>query len=184
MKTSGKLISAAAAASLLLIAFSSDDSMTGALSALLDTDTTAASAESQTAALNPAGVAARDPLDYVGQAAATDAWFAEAQSEIVLAQADAPVGPPRADAADDAAPKQSAKQAPRDKMSGPVAALAAAGTGMAEIVVRYDQHPELFDDERVADLGGEVTRSYEHLDMRAITIPAASLVTVPGPSPP
>lgn len=66
--------------------------------------------------------------------------------------------------------------APRDKMSGAVAALlAAGGNGDAELVVRYDQQPELFDDELVADLGGEVIRSYEHLDMRAIRLPVAAL---------
>jgi len=65
---------------------------------------------------------------------------------------------------------------PRDKMSGPVAALlAAGGTGEAELVVRYSEHPELFDDELVAELGGEVVRTYEHLEMRAIRLPVASL---------
>lgn len=68
---------------------------------------------------------------------------------------------------------------PRDKLSGPVAALLAAGaTGDIELVVRYDQRPELFDDERVAELGGTVTRSYEHLDMRAIRLPAAALLSL------
>ena len=66
--------------------------------------------------------------------------------------------------------------APRDKMSGPVAALLAAGaSGDAELVVRYDQQPQLFDDEIVAELGGEVIRGYEHLDMRAIRLPVESL---------
>ena len=66
--------------------------------------------------------------------------------------------------------------APRDKMSGPVAALLAAGaSGNADLVVRYDQQPELFDDELVAELGGKVIRSYAHLDMRAIQLPVASL---------
>ncbi len=66
--------------------------------------------------------------------------------------------------------------APRDKMSGPVAALlAAGGNGEAELVVRYSERPELFDDELVAELGGEVVRSYDHLDMRAIRLPVAAL---------
>ena len=66
--------------------------------------------------------------------------------------------------------------APRSKMSGPVAALAAAGgPGIVEIVARYDERPELFDDEYVASLGGKVTRAYATLNMRAISIPAASL---------
>ena len=67
-------------------------------------------------------------------------------------------------------------RSPRDKMSGPVAALAAAGgPGLVDIVVRYAEQPALFDDEYVSALGGEVIRSYETLDMRAIRIPALSL---------
>ncbi|MGI9233905.1 MAG: S8 family peptidase, partial [Woeseiaceae bacterium] len=103
-------------------------------------------------------------------------WVTETDSEIAFAQVDSQFGPPVADNVDDDAQERKTPRAPRDKMSGPVAALAAAGSGMADIVVRYDQHPALFDDERVAELGGSVTRTYEHLDMRAITIPAASLV--------
>ena len=65
---------------------------------------------------------------------------------------------------------------PREKMSGPVAALlAAGGNGDAELVVRYSERPELFDDELVAELGGEVVRSYDHLEMRAVRLPVASL---------
>lgn len=92
------------------------------------------------------------------------------------------VGPPQsafqaATPATDIADVASTPVAPRDKMSGPVAALLAAGaTGDIELVVRYDQRPELFDDERVAELGGEVMRSYKHLDMRAIRLPAEALL--------
>ncbi|MDJ0748154.1 MAG: S8 family serine peptidase [Woeseiaceae bacterium] len=65
---------------------------------------------------------------------------------------------------------------PREKMSGPVAALlAAGGNGSAELVVRYSERPELFDDELVAELGGEVLRHYDHLEMRAVRLPVASL---------
>lgn len=70
--------------------------------------------------------------------------------------------------------EKSSVKSPRDKMSGPVAALA-GGPGVVDLIVRYDQHPEFFDDQRVAELGGEVIRSYETLDMRAIRIPAAVL---------
>jgi serine protease AprX len=67
-------------------------------------------------------------------------------------------------------------RAAREKMSGPVAELAAAGgSGDTEIIVRYNEHPELFDDELVASIGGEVTRRYSGLQMRAVRIPAASL---------
>ena len=90
-------------------------------------------------------------------------------------------GPVVNEANDTVAENRSVGIAPRDKMSGPVAAIAAAGgSGMIEIIVRYDQHPELFDDERVAELGGEVTRSYAVLDMRAVSIPAGELENFAG----
>ncbi|MEM7764676.1 MAG: S8 family peptidase [Pseudomonadota bacterium] len=63
------------------------------------------------------------------------------------------------------------------KMSGPVAALAAqGGDQMVDLVVRYAEQPEMFDDARVAELGGEVVRSFEVLEMRAIRLPADALV--------
>ncbi len=65
----------------------------------------------------------------------------------------------------------------RAKMSGPVAALAmAGGPEPADIVVSYHDHPELFEDGRVEELGGEVLRHYEVLDLLAIRIPAESLI--------
>ncbi len=87
-------------------------------------------------------------------------------------------GPPRiADPSGDNDVLPSKSRQPRDKMSGPVAALASAGgTGMVEIVVRYSEYPALFDDEVIAALGGEVTRSYKTLEMRAIRIPADALL--------
>tara|TARA_R110002096_G_scaffold23031_2_gene73517 strand:- start:3305 stop:5302 length:1998 start_codon:yes stop_codon:yes gene_type:complete len=86
-----------------------------------------------------------------------------------------PATKPDADTID----RNATSAAPRDKLSGPVAALLAAGaTGDIELVVRYDQRPELFDDERVAELGGTVTRSYEHLDMRAVRLPVAALLNL------
>ncbi len=86
------------------------------------------------------------------------------------------VGPsPNADEAG-SIENSTAARSPRSKMSGPVAALAAAGgPGVVEIVARYSDRPELFDDEYVASLGGKVTRAYATLDMRAISIPASSL---------
>ena len=63
------------------------------------------------------------------------------------------------------------------KMSGPVAALAmAGGPEPAEIVVSYRDRPDLFEDGRVEELGGEVLRRYEVLDLLAIRIPAESLI--------
>ncbi len=63
------------------------------------------------------------------------------------------------------------------KMSGRVAAMAAlGGSELVDIVVRYDQHPELFDDAIVAELGGQVTRGFQSLAMRAIQLPASALI--------
>jgi len=65
----------------------------------------------------------------------------------------------------------------RAKMSGPVAALAAAGGATpTEIIVSYANHPELAEDDRIANLGGEVVRHYEILQLLAIRIPAGSLI--------
>ncbi len=90
--------------------------------------------------------------------------------------ADSLVGPVLGANAAGSSEESPAARAPRSKMSGPVAALAAAGgPGMVEIVARYSDRPELFDDEYVASLGGKVTRAYATLDMRAISIPASSL---------
>ncbi len=76
---------------------------------------------------------------------------------------------------DEESDTESAKD-PRDKMSDSVAALAAdGGNGLVDIVVRYDQHPAMFDDDVVADLGGVVLRNYKSLEMRAIRLPASAL---------
>ncbi len=69
------------------------------------------------------------------------------------------VGPPASsdDGETDAA---SEEQAARDKMSAPLAAIAAAGGDeFVEIIVNYRTHPELSEDERIKGLGGTVTRS-------------------------
>ena len=64
-----------------------------------------------------------------------------------------------------------------DKMSGPAAALAnAGGSGLVELVVSYETHPELFEADRVESLGGFVVRDYNVLDMMAIQVPADALV--------
>jgi len=69
------------------------------------------------------------------------------------------------------------QRAAQGKMSGPVAALAmAGGPEPAEIVVSYKDHPDLFEDGRVEELGGEILRHYEVLDLLAIRIPAESLI--------
>jgi len=113
---------------------------------------------------------------------ATDGSPAPNTSTASVAAVTETVGPPRTaeSAVDDVTPSTVARQ-PRDKMSGPVAALAAAGgPEMVELVVRYSEHPALFDDEFVAELGGEVTRSYKTFEMRAVRIPADALLELAG----
>ncbi|MGI9203972.1 MAG: hypothetical protein ACR2Q3_08175, partial [Woeseiaceae bacterium] len=54
------------------------------------------------------------------------------------------------------------------KMSGPVADLARiGGPQLVDLVIRYDDHPELFEDDRVESLGGEVVRNFNVFDMQA-----------------
>ncbi|MEO1203903.1 MAG: S8 family serine peptidase [Pseudomonadota bacterium] len=66
--------------------------------------------------------------------------------------------------------------AARAKMSAPVALLAAAGGSQpVELVISYEDHPELFDAERVEELGGEVLRAYNVLDVQTIRLPAEAL---------
>jgi len=173
MKMNFKLLSVAMAIGTLLFVQTSNDGVTTMVAG-------AASNVATTGTAHTATVGAIDPArerrtGFAQEALVAGSWETGADDRIVFAQLRNDVGPPRAGESADEAPTKPGKKLPRDKMSGPVAALAAAGSGVAEIVVRYDQHPELFDDERVAELGGRVTRSYEHLSMRAITIPAASL---------
>ena len=126
-----------------------------------------------------AGVAS--DLDRTGASAAGVMFDAHAADQYAVVSNVATMGPMqqverRSQADAEQQQRDKGKVAPRDKMSAPVAALLAGGAvGDAELVVRYDQRPELFDDARVAELGGEVVRSYEHLDMRAIRLPVAAL---------
>ncbi|MGB5257086.1 MAG: S8 family peptidase, partial [Woeseiaceae bacterium] len=175
MKTTMKVTSVAAVVSLLFVTHVSNDSViavstNGVNSGVSTLEVRHAETATPAAAVTDLERGAR--FDVAGLVSSAP----EGASQVLLSAPADQFGPPRAEETDDELSEDTAKRSPQDKMSGPVAALAASGAGMAEIVVRYDQHPELFDDERVADLGGEVTRSYEHLDMRAITIPAASLV--------
>ena len=172
MKMNFRLLSVAMAIGTLLFAQTSNHGVTTTTVAASNVATTGIAA---TATAGAVDAKREGQAGYAHDTLAPGSFDIEADDRIVFAQVGNDVGPPRAGESADEAPKKPGKKLPRDKMSGPVAALAAAGSGMAEIVVRYDQHPELFDDERVAELGGQVTRSYEHLSMRAITIPAASL---------
>lgn len=70
-----------------------------------------------------------------------------------------------------------ARRIAHSKMSGPVAALArAGGQREADLIVSYDEHPELFEDGRIESLGGEIVRHYEVLKLLAVRLPADSLV--------
>ena len=62
------------------------------------------------------------------------------------------------------------------KMSAPVAALAArGGDQMVDLIISFSSHPELFQDDTIAKLGGEIVRSYSALKMRAIRLPASAI---------
>ena len=119
------------------------------------------------ASTSPVGTQA---IDAYGQAVISPG-IAYATTDVDL------VGPPRPPGTTaDNVPLTTAARLPRDKMSGPVAALAAAGGNeLVDIVVRYAEYPQLFDDATVAKLGGEVTRTYQTFDMRAVRIPASAL---------
>lgn len=178
MKRNGKFLALAAAIGVMLVIHDSGDN---------DIDVAAASVTSPAA--GPAGKTGTVRPERQGAAESADRSWGESldglpqlpQSEELVA-ATTVMGQPSTENGrttpnfDERSEKEQKSVAPRDKMSGAVAALLAAGNGGdAELVVRYDQRPELFDDEFVAELGGEVVRSYEHLDMRAIRLPVASL---------
>ena len=80
---------------------------------------------------------------------------------------------------DNDANTESRVAAARAKMSGPVAALARAGGPQpVDLVVSYADHPALFDEARVAELGGEVVRRFEVFDMQTVRLPASALDTL------
>ena len=175
MKRNGKLLILATAISLALVWQSTDDSLVGS--------TVAASAES-TAEASVARVEKRsvfrNAADLIASLQSTSPDVHTQMSQAAQAEVAATLyGPPTSpgDAATDEVDETSPGTVePRDKMSGPVVALLDAGAvGDAELVVRYDQHPQLFDDEFVTELGGEVVRSYQNFDMRAIRLPVAAL---------
>lgn len=175
MKNTVRTLCVAAAISVVMIAQLSDQSSADHWFASSDAGVVPSTATAAVAAGNR-DTSREDQASIVLSTADAVTWMPEVDRNALVVQIDGPMGPAQDDARVSELEKSPAKTAPRDKMSGPVAALAAAGgTGIAEIVVRFDQHPELFDDERVEELGGEVTRRYEHLDMRAIRIPAMSL---------
>ena len=83
---------------------------------------------------------------------------------------------PQVRSAENMTPAQK-RQLAESKMSGPVAALArAGGQREADLIVSYDEHPELFEDGRIESLGGEIVRHYDVLKLLAVRLPAESLV--------
>lgn len=176
MKHNGKLLTLAAAISMMLVLHQSDER---SVDAAITAATPVAAAVSDSAGISRSATteiaaSATDMIDTSSD------WVPQAMQQEATNAAATLVGPPQSASTIANVVKSDSQAstpvAPRDKMSGPVAALLAAGaSGNAELVVRYDQHPELFDDELVAELGGEVIRSYDHLDMRAVSIPVASL---------
>ncbi|MGI9233680.1 MAG: hypothetical protein ACR2RD_08635, partial [Woeseiaceae bacterium] len=100
MKTTRKLIGAAAATGLLLFAYSADESLTDAMFAVLDVDTTVSTAE-HVAAITSADAIARGEFGFESQTAESVSWVTETDSEIAFAQVDSQFGPPVADNVDD-----------------------------------------------------------------------------------
>ena len=63
------------------------------------------------------------------------------------------------------------------KMSPTVAAHASmGGAESVPVIVRYDDAPELFENERVRRMGGEVVRRFDRLGLLAVKLPAGALV--------
>ena len=181
-ETHGKLPAAvvALAVTALLIA-------TQASAPMLPSGGTVASSETATVASKPVGErrirTPATPDAPVGPPRAYESLYAELlQTPAAIGAAvtqTAAAGPAgaRHDGETAEARASSIPSAARAKMSGPVAALAARGGEQpAEIVVTYDKYPELFENSRIAALGGEVLRRFETLDMMAVRLPASSLV--------
>ena len=180
MKRNGKLLMLAAAISLTLVAQYTDDAVIGQSTAIaVNTATISDPAPTQQSSLDVRLLPENTVEATVAQPYESLSATSYASAPVDTSAATAVYGPTKetSDApVDGSDPSEQSASRPRDKMSGPVAALFDSGaTGDAELVVRYDERPQLFDDEYVAQLGGEVIRSYENFDMRAIRLPVAAL---------
>jgi len=176
MKNSTKVVMAAVAIAALTL------SMSGAFRpATVDVSTSQRDTDVPSNAVTSRQLESGDSLARVQDGNVEAAAISESGATARVYTMDIPLDDPvpvRAPADPAVADKSGEKKAgsPADKMSAPVAALAASGgPQLVDIVVTYDDHPELFDDEVVADLGGEVVRGYQSLEMRAIRLPADSL---------
>lgn len=110
--------------------------------------------------------------------AANDAFMADAVASYYAApQESLRTGPAMAARPQAEQGRKPTRAAAMSKMSGGVAALAmAGGKGLTEIIVSYEDYPELFEDGRVESLGGEVVRRYGVLEQLAVRIPADALI--------
>jgi serine protease AprX len=80
-------------------------------------------------------------------------------------------------AAADERPARSTQAAAMAKMSSQVAALAASGgNAPVELIVSYNEYPELFEDGRIESLGGDIVRRYSVIEQLAVRLPANALI--------
>ena len=181
MKNTKKTLATVAALGIAAFVLHTSDSDTFSVRGALDASPGSGSPVqlAAQAEARPGGSVSRTALTADAEAFAVDVTLPESyrvsssQSEPATSSVQAGKGSAQ-DREDETASKLQAATA---KMSGPVAALAmAGGPGSTEIIVSYREHPELFEDGRVEELGGEVLRHYEVLDLLAIKIPNKSLI--------
>ncbi|MDJ0904510.1 MAG: S8 family peptidase [Woeseiaceae bacterium] len=107
---------------------------------------------------------------------ADDLYMADAVASFYTPQA-TPGARSAAAATTDERPARSAQAAAMAKMSSQVAALAASGgNAPVELIVSYDDYPQLFEDGRIESLGGEVVRRYSIIEQLAVRLPADALI--------
>ncbi|MEO0616281.1 MAG: S8 family serine peptidase [Pseudomonadota bacterium] len=115
----------------------------------------------------PVAVAASAPSATYQPAVATSADFAAAR----LVQTAAAVAPVETVYSPDLVEVAIAKMSPT------VAAHASmGGAETVPVIVRYDAAPELFENERLRRMGGEVVRRFDRLGLLAVKLPAGALI--------
>ena len=167
------------AAALVLHTSNSQQIPTGVVSAagLEGTSVSKAGASASTATTASSGNASlMAAVAYAGPEQAPDYYDAPVAIDYRTAAAAKAATAPRGSSVE-ALTAAEKHQIARSKMSGPVAALARLGGHKpADLIVSYDDHPELFEDGRIESLGGEVVRHYDVLKLLAVRLPAGSLV--------
>ncbi len=107
---------------------------------------------------------------------ADDLYMADAVASFYTPQA-TPGARSAAAATTDERPARSAQAAAMAKMSSQVAALAASGGNTpVELIVSYNEYPQLFEDGRIESLGGEIVRRYTIIEQLAVRLPANALI--------